>query len=217
MIAWRTDVLLLFYLAGLASGTPDYTHSTGWREDLIGQQIEDTRPGLQHFAISRLANRTFLNFCPIHTMWGGWGSNPRPADYEKCGYPHHASCTNDTNHRTNGTHHSGIIWRAGPRTGPRPQRPDPLVLLLCETPPTARPDYVCPVSEPRRLGIRGAPPLCMPLTMSFRRYFILVNQTNLLCSEAWQRRCSHPCDLLAFAASAGSALPWPNPRTHARR
>ena len=25
-----------------------------------------------------------------HAMWGGWGSNPRPADYEKYGFVHHA-------------------------------------------------------------------------------------------------------------------------------
>jgi len=25
-----------------------------------------------------------------HIMWGGWGSNPRPADYEKYGPMRHA-------------------------------------------------------------------------------------------------------------------------------
>jgi hypothetical protein len=37
----------------------------------------------------------------------------------------HASCTDDADHCTDGTHHAGIIWRAGPRTGPRPRRPCP--------------------------------------------------------------------------------------------
>jgi hypothetical protein len=42
--------------------------------------------------------------------------------------PMPASCTDDTDHRTDGTHHAGIIRRAGPRTGPRrspscPSRP----------------------------------------------------------------------------------------------
>ena len=31
-----------------------------------------------------------------------------------------ASCTDDTDNRTDGTHRAGITWRAGPRTGPRP-------------------------------------------------------------------------------------------------
>src|SRR2546430_14912890 len=40
----------------------------------------------------------------------------------------HASYVDDTDHFTDGTHHAGIIWRAGPRTGPRPLRPYPLIL-----------------------------------------------------------------------------------------
>src|SRR6266566_5881952 len=31
------------------------------------------------------ANRTFSNFYSNYITWGGWGSNPRPADYEKYG------------------------------------------------------------------------------------------------------------------------------------
>ncbi len=50
----------------------------------------------------------------------------------------HASCTDDTDHCTGGSHHAGTIWRAGPRTGPRPRRPCPLVLLLCVASLTAR-------------------------------------------------------------------------------
>ena len=45
------------------------------------------------------------------------------------------TCTDDTDHGTDGTDHAGIIWRAGPRTGPRPRHPGPLVLLLCVTSP----------------------------------------------------------------------------------
>ena len=30
-----------------------------------------------------------------------------------------ATCTGATDNRTDSTHHTGIIWRAGPRTGPR--------------------------------------------------------------------------------------------------
>jgi hypothetical protein len=31
------------------------------------------------------ASRDVLNLCSSDTRWGGWGSNPRPADYKKCG------------------------------------------------------------------------------------------------------------------------------------
>ena len=48
-----------------------------------------------------------------------------------------STCTDDTEHRTDGTRGAGIIWRAGPRTGPRQRRLFPLVLLLCVTPPRA--------------------------------------------------------------------------------
>jgi hypothetical protein len=48
-----------------------------------------------------------------------------------------ATCADDTDHRTDGTHHAGIIWRAGRRTGPQPRRPFPAVLLLCVTSPRA--------------------------------------------------------------------------------
>ena len=41
-----------------------------------------------------------------------------------------STCTDDTDHRTDGTHHAGIIWRAGPRTGPRPRPLCPWILLL---------------------------------------------------------------------------------------
>jgi hypothetical protein len=53
-----------------------------------------------------------------------------------------ASCIDNTDHCTDGSHRAGIIWRAGPRTGPRPRHPCLLVLLLCVTPlraPSLRP------------------------------------------------------------------------------
>jgi hypothetical protein len=36
----------------------------------------------------------------------------------------HATCTDGAGNRTDGTHHAAIIWRAGPRTGPRPNAMD---------------------------------------------------------------------------------------------
>ena len=32
----------------------------------------------------------FSGTFPQVRQWGGWGSNPRPADYEKYGFVHHA-------------------------------------------------------------------------------------------------------------------------------
>ena len=34
---------------------------------------------------SFLANRTVSNVIQVTLRWGGWGSNPRPADYENYG------------------------------------------------------------------------------------------------------------------------------------
>jgi hypothetical protein len=41
-----------------------------------------------------------------------------------------ASCTDDTDHRTDGTHRAGIVQRAIPR----PSSSRPVILLLCVTP-----------------------------------------------------------------------------------
>jgi hypothetical protein len=35
--------------------------------------------------LSVLVSRNFSNLYSLYIMWGGWGSNPRPADYEKPG------------------------------------------------------------------------------------------------------------------------------------
>jgi hypothetical protein len=37
---------------------------------------------------SPLASRNFSNLFQVTLRWGGWGSNPRPADYEKYGPVH---------------------------------------------------------------------------------------------------------------------------------
>jgi hypothetical protein len=65
-----------------------YTHCIDGREDFIGQQIEgvlDPDSGTRHVVglIARVSN-----LYSFHTMWGGWGSNPRPADNEKHGPMH---------------------------------------------------------------------------------------------------------------------------------
>ena len=41
-------------------------------------------------AVGRLPSRAKSNVSAGEVMWGGWGSNPRPADYEKYGPMHHA-------------------------------------------------------------------------------------------------------------------------------
>jgi hypothetical protein len=46
-----------------------------------------------------------------------------------------ASCTDDTENGTDGTHRAGIIPWAIPRTIPRPMHPCPVILLLCVTSP----------------------------------------------------------------------------------
>ena len=51
--------------------------------------------------------------------------------------PMPARCIDSTGHRTDSTRCPGIIWRAGPRTGPRPRRPSYPGLLLCVTSPRA--------------------------------------------------------------------------------
>ena len=67
-----------------------YAHCTGGREDLIGQQIEDTLD-----PDSSTSPYRGLLIGPFRTLFnsyyvGGWGSNPRPADYEKYGPVQHA-------------------------------------------------------------------------------------------------------------------------------
>jgi hypothetical protein len=37
---------------------------------------------------SSLASRTVSNLIQVTLRWGGWGSNPRPADYENYGPVH---------------------------------------------------------------------------------------------------------------------------------
>jgi hypothetical protein len=69
-----------------------YTHCIDQREDAIGQQIEEALdPDSSIPPYRRLASRNFSNLYSSSTTWGGRGSNPRPADYEKYGPVHHAS------------------------------------------------------------------------------------------------------------------------------
>jgi hypothetical protein len=66
-----------------------YTHCIDGREDLIGQQIKDALdPDSSTPSYRRFASWNFSNLYSDHTTWGGWGSNPRPADYEKYGFVH---------------------------------------------------------------------------------------------------------------------------------
>jgi hypothetical protein len=37
---------------------------------------------------SSLVSCNVSNVIPVRLRWGGWGSNPRPADYEKYGPVH---------------------------------------------------------------------------------------------------------------------------------
>jgi hypothetical protein len=69
-----------------------YTHRIEGREDLIGQQIEDVLDPSSsiHHIVGLLAD--FSNLYSGHITWGGWGSNPRPADYEKSGPAQHVRC-----------------------------------------------------------------------------------------------------------------------------
>jgi len=61
-----------------------------------------------------------------------------------------ASCTDDTENGTDGTHRAGTIWRVGPRTGPRP------------TTATATQRYHAPseLRHPERLTMAARPAVC---------------------------------------------------------
>jgi len=66
------------------------THCIDGGKAFIGQQIEDALdPDSSTPPYRRFASRNFSNFYSEHITWGGWGSNPRPADYEKYGSVHH--------------------------------------------------------------------------------------------------------------------------------
>ena len=67
-------------------------------------------------------------------MWGGWGSNPRPADYEKYGFVHRK-------HYLHGYHGAVppmalialVAQMARSTNRSTAAAPDPLILLLCVT------------------------------------------------------------------------------------
>ena len=65
-----------------------YTHCIDGREDLISQQIEDAidpDSSTHHIGLRAGTFRTFHSYV---ITWGGWGSNPRPADYRNYGPMH---------------------------------------------------------------------------------------------------------------------------------
>jgi hypothetical protein len=83
----------------------------------------------------------------------------------------HASCIDDTHHCTDGSHHAGIIWRAGPRTGPRPRRLYPLVLLLCVT------SHGAPSLRPRDRARRSRKPMVYSTLLPAPPYVLRPAQT----------------------------------------
>ena len=66
------------------------------------------------------ASRIIQNFPASRNRWGGWGSNPRPADYEKYG-PELRVLYLRGYHGTVPpmTLIAPFAWSLGPRTGPR--------------------------------------------------------------------------------------------------
>ena len=88
-------------------------------------------------------------------MWGGWGSNPRPADYENYGPVHRA-------HYLHGYHGAvppmalialfAQVARSTNRS--TAAAPDPLILLLCVT-SLAAPDLCQEPGRSRNITNRG--------------------------------------------------------------
>jgi hypothetical protein len=68
-----------------------------------------------------LASRIFSNLYSDSVTWGGWGSNPRPADYEKSGSAHRTHCLHGYHGAVPPMPRLHWLHRwLGPRTGPRP-------------------------------------------------------------------------------------------------
>jgi hypothetical protein len=67
-------------------------------------------------------------------MWGGWGSNQRPADYEKYGFVHHARQLHGYHGAVPPMALSALVAQMARSTNrSTAAAPDPLILLLCVT------------------------------------------------------------------------------------
>jgi hypothetical protein len=104
---------------------------------------------------SVLGNRDFQTFIPV--LLGGTGgarTHDRRIMRSTAPRTERSTCTDDTDHCTDGIHHAGIIWRAGPRTGPRPRLLSSFCRLLCVTLPRASLVFVWTRACPAALGQR---------------------------------------------------------------
>jgi hypothetical protein len=73
-------------------------------------------------------------------MWGGWGSNPRPADYEKYGFVHCARQLHEYHGALPSMALSALVAQVARSTNrSTASAPDPLILLLCVTTTTHEP------------------------------------------------------------------------------
>jgi hypothetical protein len=54
-----------------------------------GHAWDSPRDVLRNHAVGSCQSELFESYS-LHITWGGWGSNPRPADYENYGPVHHA-------------------------------------------------------------------------------------------------------------------------------
>jgi hypothetical protein len=114
---------------------------------------------VHEYHVAALAVGTFRTFKPVNPGWaGGTRTHDRRIMRSTAPCATCASCADDTNHCTDGTHRAGIIWRAGPRTDPRSRRLCLLILLLCVTSPRAsRPTSAGPPGRSRSgWGTRNA-------------------------------------------------------------
>jgi hypothetical protein len=80
-------------------------------------------------------SQAIWNFLAGQMWWGGWGSNPRPADYEKYGPALRVRYLHGYHGVVPPTALSALVAQMGGRSTNRPPAasPDPLILLLCVT------------------------------------------------------------------------------------
>jgi hypothetical protein len=115
-------------------------NGAGTIDTFVGSRTLAREVSAMHSALAIRTFRIFIQMDPGGA--GGARTHDRRIMRSKAPRTERSTCTDDTDHCTDGTHHAGIIWCAGPRTGPRPRRPCPLVLLLCVTSPKQRPAYI---------------------------------------------------------------------------